>query len=87
MIHVDKYDVWYYIAEISIWSVADKEGGQAPPPPLQTQAYTEYYLEGKWMNNLSKYLLNLIKKVQFFSKFSTRFAHPSFLTHFTHLEF
>ena len=29
------------------------------------------------MNNLTKYLLNLIKKVQFFSKFSARFARPS----------
>ena len=26
------------------------------------------------MNNLTKYLLNLMKKVQFFSKFSARFA-------------
>ena len=64
--------------------VADLEGGQgARPPPFQTQAYIVYYLEGKWMNNLTKHLLNLIKKVQFFSKFSARFARPScFLLYF-----
>ena len=35
---IDKYDVSYYIAEISIWSVADEEGGGArgsPPPPFR----------------------------------------------------
>ena len=59
--------------------VADLEGAQGAqaPPPFQTQAFIVYYLEGKWMNNLTKYLLNLMKKVQFFSKFSARFARLS----------
>ena len=53
-------------------SVADLEGGPGgppPPPPFQTPAYIVYYLEGKWMNNLTTYLLKLIKKVQFSQNF------------------
>ena len=73
---ITSLDFWRFVNS-DICSGGFRGGQGARPPPFQTIAYIVYYLEGKCMSNLTKYLLNLIKKVQFFSKFSARFARQS----------
>ena len=84
--HIPNKGIYHILFSMLSASISGgfRGGPRGPGPPFSDPSlHRIYYLEGKWMNNLTIYLLNLIKKVQFFSKFSARFARPScFLLYF-----